>query len=199
MIDKETQKNIERVAEIVLFAPVGIAMMLKDMAPTFVQMMVSRGHAEVDRKQTEAEERLTTARSTGEVAIAFGLPMVKQSVSDAFQRITANARSVAPPAEKSPTEGTVTDLSAKRIAATTRIPGFSASEPEVATDLAEKRRRSTAADRLPIKGYDELAASHVVERLPGLTRADLLSVHEYEAAHRSRRTILAKIEQLTGS
>ena len=49
---------------------------------------------------------------------------------------------------------------------------------------------------LPIPGYDALSASQVVERLAGLPSSELDAVYAYEAAHRQRRTILGKIEQL---
>jgi hypothetical protein len=42
-----------------------------------------------------------------------------------------------------------------------------------------------------------LSASQVVERLDGLQAGELDAVRAYEEAHRSRRTILYKIEQLT--
>ena len=49
---------------------------------------------------------------------------------------------------------------------------------------------------LPIPGYDTLSASQVVERLTGLPASDLDEVHAYESAHRNRRTVLGKIDQL---
>jgi hypothetical protein len=50
---------------------------------------------------------------------------------------------------------------------------------------------------LAIPGYDSLAASQVVQRLGGLTLAELEAVGEYEAATRGRRTILGRISQLS--
>ena len=52
-----------------------------------------------------------------------------------------------------------------------------------------------AAD-LAIPGYDTLAATQVVPRLAGLSPAELDAVGRYEEAHRSRRTILARVAQL---
>lgn len=49
---------------------------------------------------------------------------------------------------------------------------------------------------LAIEGYDHLAARQVVDRLDGLTTVELGAVERYEAAHRRRRTVLGKIEQL---
>jgi hypothetical protein len=52
---------------------------------------------------------------------------------------------------------------------------------------------------LPIAGYESLAASQVVARLDDLTPEELERVRAFEAAHRGRRTVLGKIEQLLAS
>ena len=49
---------------------------------------------------------------------------------------------------------------------------------------------------LAIPGYDSLSASQVVQRLEGLSLAELEEVRTHEAAHRQRRTILHRVEQL---
>lgn len=56
---------------------------------------------------------------------------------------------------------------------------------------------SRDASALPIPGYDTLAASQVVQRLPSLSRDELEAVRRYEMATRGRRTILHRIAQLT--
>lgn len=53
-----------------------------------------------------------------------------------------------------------------------------------------------SAEKLAIPQYDSLSAIQVVPRLDGLTEAELVQIRDYEAATRSRRTILAKISQL---
>ncbi len=53
-----------------------------------------------------------------------------------------------------------------------------------------------AADELPIEEYESLAASQVVARLEGLDPDELRRVRRFEAAHRSRRTVLGKVDQL---
>ena len=53
-----------------------------------------------------------------------------------------------------------------------------------------------ATETLGIPGYDSLSASQVVQRLPGLSPADLRRVHDHEVSHRHRRTILNRAEQL---
>jgi hypothetical protein len=55
-----------------------------------------------------------------------------------------------------------------------------------------------AATSLAIPDYDGLSASQVVNRLGGLSAAELASVQRYEAANRGRKTILSKVAQLQG-
>ena len=54
------------------------------------------------------------------------------------------------------------------------------------------------ADDLPIEAYESLAASHVVARLEALSPSELQQIRQFEAAHRGRRTVLGKIDQLLG-
>ncbi len=49
---------------------------------------------------------------------------------------------------------------------------------------------------LAIPDYDGLSASHVVNRLAGLSAEELEAVRSYEAASRGRKTILSKVAQL---
>ena len=49
---------------------------------------------------------------------------------------------------------------------------------------------------LPIPGYDQLAASQVIARLPGLSPTELTRIESHETAHRRRRTVLGKIAQM---
>jgi hypothetical protein len=54
------------------------------------------------------------------------------------------------------------------------------------------------SSELAIPDYDGLSASQVVNRLAGLTDAELVAVAAYESAHRGRKTILNKVAQLQG-
>jgi hypothetical protein len=53
-----------------------------------------------------------------------------------------------------------------------------------------------AAVHLPIDEYESLAASHVVARLDNLTPTELRQVRRFEVAHRGRRTVIGRIDQL---
>jgi hypothetical protein len=59
-------------------------------------------------------------------------------------------------------------------------------------------RSGPDAEQLAIPDYDSLAASQVLPRLEALAPDELEAVRSYEAAHRSRRTILGRIGQLQG-
>lgn len=62
--------------------------------------------------------------------------------------------------------------------------------------IVQEEVPSPASEELAIPSYDELAASQVVKRLPGLGAAELAEIDAYEQAHRGRRTILTRIRQL---
>jgi hypothetical protein len=175
-------------------------------------MFVARGRAEIDRRQDDVQQRVTTARSLGQVALAFGPPMVRQrverTVADAYHRAeglfgSTTSDPVPSPraAEPSPAPPTTEPTGS---AGSTGSTGWSAatSPPRAAGDFASNGGPASndlaSSAGLPIPGYDALSASQVVERLMGLSRDELDAVHAYEASHRQRRTILGKIEQLAG-
>ena len=185
----EHKDRIEQTIEMFVYAPIGAGLYLKDMGPTFVNMFVARGRAEIDRRQAQVQQRTTTARSIGQVAVAFGVPMVRQrverEVGNARQRAQTFIESIggndepvapAPPPRAAPRP------------APRRAPVKTAPPPNGV---------APAGDSLPIPGYDALSASQVVERLAGLSPAELDAVRSYECAHRNRRTILGKIDQIS--
>jgi hypothetical protein len=55
---------------------------------------------------------------------------------------------------------------------------------------------SPTPDELALPDYDQLPAAHIVGKLAGLTSAELDAIEAYEVAHRHRRTVLGKINQL---
>jgi hypothetical protein len=184
----DTRARIERIVEVAVFAPVGVALTLRDMAPTFVNMFVSRGRAEIDRRQNGVEQRVRTVKSTGEVALAFGVPMVRDKVVRQIDQLRGRAAPSADPT------GSDTESVQPTEPVANEAPNESAHTPSVPTMASNGSNGDLA-----IPGYDALAASQVVERLVGLDAAELEAVRDYEAAHRNRRTILGKIEQLSGA
>lgn len=71
-------------------------------------------------------------------------------------------------------------------------------EPEVPAPAPPSQSGAGAQD-LAIPDYDSLAASQVIPRLDALSAEELAAVARYEGAHRSRKTILGKINQLQGT
>ena len=170
--------RIEHTLEVLVYAPIGVGLYLRDMGPTFVNMFIARGRAEVDRRQAQVQQRTTTAKSIGQVAMTFGVPMVRQRVEREVDSARQRARVVprddqrqrherrasAPDRDgtaAAPATGPEPAKAARRTARTAR-----------ATDPGPTARRPTArrpaGDTLPIPGYDALSASQVVERLAGL-------------------------------
>ncbi len=66
-----------------------------------------------------------------------------------------------------------------------------------ATPVVDEVDAATEVDE-PFDGYAALAAAHIVARLARLNTTELNDVRRFEAAHRARRTVLAKIDQLVG-
>jgi hypothetical protein len=151
---------IEQVLDVVLYAPIGVALEVQKRLPELVR----------DGRR-QAEQRVILARFIGKMAVHVG----RQELN---KRITA-LRQPAP----APAAPTVVETTAQE------QPEEPAAAPTVSTDAVD-------VDDLPIAGYDSLSASQVVGRLASLTVDELDAVESYEAAHRSRRTILAKVAQL---
>ena len=71
----------------------------------------------------------------------------------------------------------------------------SMTEPEVADD-ATSNAPEIDADDLALVDYDQLAASHIISKLAGLTDEEVTEIEHYELVHRGRRTVLGKIDQI---
>jgi hypothetical protein len=78
----------------------------------------------------------------------------------------------------------------------TAASGVSAAAPVSEATPSERTRDGGLAADLAIAGYEDLAASHIVARLDGLDRDDLAAIRRFELAHRGRRTVVGKIDQL---
>jgi hypothetical protein len=192
----EHKDRIAHTLEVLIYAPIGAGLYLRDMGPTFVNMFVARGRAEIDRRQAQIEQRTTTARSIGQVATAFGVPMVRQrverEVGTARQRAQTLLGSIA---GSDPVNGAPAARTEPRASATAPAP-TSTKAPAPTARPADANGSGADAD-LPIPGYNSLSASQVVERLAGLSAGELEAVRAYEATNRKRRTILGKIDQIS--
>jgi len=188
----EHKDRIAHTLEVLIYAPIGAGLYLRDMGPTFVNMFVARGRAEIDRRQAQIEQRTTTARSIGQVATAFGVPMVRQrverEVGTARQRAQTLLGSIA---GSDPVNG------APAARPEPPAPAPKSTKAPAPTARPADTNGSGADSDLPIPGYNSLSASQVVERLAGLSAGELEAVRAYEATNRKRRTILGKIDQIS--
>jgi len=165
-----------------VYGPIGLAMYVRDTAPSFLKLFVARGRAVVDGQRKTVEGQLGQARSVGEVASAYGGPQVLRLVTD--QLASAKARA----GEAIDALGTLTG---------SPKPSAPPTGPGAMSATAGAGAPSAAAGGLAIRDYDGLSASQVVDRLDGLSRPELDAIRQYETSHRARNTVLGKIEQLT--
>jgi hypothetical protein len=165
---------VERAKEILVYGPIGLAMYLKDTAPSFLKVFVARGRAEVQQRRRAVGDQLDQAREAGEAA-AEGGPQMLRLVTDGLARVRETA------------EGALVALGG--LSSDSGVP-----EPRAA---AAGGASADGDAELAIADYDDLSASQVVDRLEGLDRGDLDAIRRHELAHRARATILGKIDQLT--
>jgi hypothetical protein len=195
----DDQKTAERAIDLLVYAPVGVALYLRDTVPTFVNLFVSRGRAELGQRRQQAQGQVAQAKAMGEFAVNFGGPKVLEHVEKGIAMARKSAEAVlGGGADGTEFPDTAEDAPLPARHAPSEPPA--APSPSAASEPAgESTAASTApkAATLGIPDYDELSASQVVERLDGLQPGELDAVRAYEEAHRSRRTILYKIEQLT--
>lgn len=194
--DPHRADPLARVMEVALYAPIGAAALVVDIAPDLVQTVVARGRAEVEVRQEQVAGRIRHAKGAGEVAVAFGVPMLRRkleariaSVRESIDRRGAQPEPATRVAASSPLVAAREQAPPANTNGANGSNGSRAREAEVAN--------TADADALAIPGYDALSASQVVERLAGLSGDELAAVRDYETGHRRRRTILGKIEQLS--
>jgi hypothetical protein len=196
-VSDDGHNTAERAIDLLVYAPVGVALYLRDTVPTFVNLFVSRGRAELGQRRRQAKGQVSQAKSLGEFAVGVGGPKVREHVEKgiAMARKGAEAVIAGVAGEEPPDEAVV----APPVPDERPTPRPSPAEAAPATPVGETATATAAptAATLGIPDYDELSASQVVERLDGLQAGELDAVRAYEEAHRARRTILYKIEQLT--
>ena len=171
------EKNpLERIVEAAVFAPLGIAAMLRDE----LDKLVARGHQEANM-----------AKMMGQFA-------VKQARDDLEKRTEAGRRTSAVDAHaQAPRPTPATPATPP----TPTAPAAPAAPQAPAVPVSGANSNGTAvtvhdAQNLAIPGYDSLSASQVVERLAGLNAEELEAIGSYESAGRGRRTILNRVAQL---
>jgi hypothetical protein len=199
----------DRLLELVVFGPTGLAVTLVEEFPKFVE-----------KGRHRVEGQVHTARLVGQFAVQMGRRQLEQSLAhfgsepaeepqhaphdplshDDDRSATALRTDVAAPtparaaqpAEHERADAVVDDNGGDEVdGAVPATPG----RPSVWLGGGDLNG-SVASTTLAIPGYDSLSASQVVQRLEGLSSPELEEVRAHEAAHRQRRTILHRVEQL---
>jgi hypothetical protein len=209
----EDRQPVEKAVEFFVYAPVGVALYVRDMLPSMMGIFVSRGKREVQSHlpghtppapptppvppevKRRIDESVGVAKYMAEGGLGVardvagnGIGVAREMAGSALAQFLAmRANGGAPLADESaPVD---VDEPPTRPAATAPTPAPVAA-PVPAADVP-------SVDALPIPDYDELSASQVVERLEGLDRESLDAIRAYETEHRGRNTILGKIAQLS--
>lgn len=174
----------ERLVELALFVPVGIAASVVEELPSL---------AEKGREKLSGQ--LELARLIGKMAVG----QAQRRLGKEPPRPSAPPESPVgePPVSGSPAAGAA---ASPRPRPTPPAKGPVQTAAKAASPVAKRAAGAGAAPTvadLPIPGYDTLAASQVVQRLGSLRPEELDAVRRYEVATRGRRTILHRIAQLS--
>lgn len=74
--DAMEKSNVDKLKDALLYAPVGAFGFVKDNAPTFFNMFVSRGKRDVAKTTMSAEEKLFSTKEHGQI-VAMGTPVMR--------------------------------------------------------------------------------------------------------------------------
>jgi len=174
----EDRSQLDKVLDALVYAPVGLA-----------QSALEEFDKLAEKGRHRVEGQVHTARLVGQFALQMARRQTEQSIKAAlagFGRAEQPARE--DPAEQEPPPVAVTE----RTGADEHSPAPTWDSNTSST----KANGSEPASDLAIPGYDSLSASQVVQRLGGLSRAELVDVKDHEQGHRHRRTILNRVDQL---
>jgi ferritin-like metal-binding protein YciE len=126
--------------------------------------------------------KLTDAMVRAEIDGEHSYELGDTGAADAVRDVGASAKRAARKVESQ----------ARGVARNARkVPGVVAAEGQIKGAIA-------SAGDLAIAGYDDLTASDIVEKLPGLPQIELAKIDSYERRHEDRSTVLAKLATLRG-
>lgn len=213
----DAKNPADRLVEVLLFAPVGLALSARELLPELVergrrqvsgqvgvarmlgQLAVRQGQAEAekafDRARTQAQDALDQLGGQGQGSSG---PSPAPSATPARPPLAGEV-----PATRAP--AATGRRPAKAATATRPARGRPAPVPSPPSPTPVPVRgpgRPAAVGsptELAIPDYDSLSASQVVPRLSGLTPGELEAVRLHESAGRARKTILSRVAQLQGS
>jgi hypothetical protein len=196
---------IDRALELFVYAPVGMALYVRDMFPSMMGIFVSRGKREVKSHLggqdvpappvppvpvpdiNEIRRRMGDSIGLARGVAGGGLGLARDVTGSALQGFMS---------WRTPTPNDTSDSTVWK-PEPEATSGPSAFTTPTTAPAADRAASAPSVEELPIPDYDELSASQVIERLDGLDAASLEAIRAYEAGHRGRNTILGKIAQLS--
>ena len=209
---EDQRSPLESALDLFVYAPVGLALTAMEELPKLAE----KGRAQV-------QGQISIARIVGQFAVAQGRKQIEKRLG-ANDRPSAPQTAPSPPSGTGQSAPVASRESAAAPAATRvrqdngangvapfpsdltdtdggyeKLSGRPDDEPEIRPPVGAAATAGASvpsADALAIPGYDSLSASQVVQRLAGLSRDELEAVGAYESAHRARRTILTRVNQL---
>jgi len=211
--DDQSRDTLEQVLaqskELLVYAPIGLVLYLKDTAPSFLKLFAARGRTEVGQRGKSVGEQLDSARSLGTnlalpsienlKTLTEGLGKIRQAAENAVSALQLLAgRDSGSPDSKSP------DLkSAEPEAPDSKLADSKLAKSKLAKASKAKLSVATPPDfeseQLLIPDYDGLSASQIIALLDGLTPTDRAAIAKYESENRHRVKILDQIDHLDGA
>jgi hypothetical protein len=178
----EERSPAERLLEVFVFAPAGLALTAAEEFPRLVE-----------KGKHRIEGQLHAARLVGQFAVQMGRSQIDKTIH--------RSSPPAPPAPSASAPGAAPSGSSPAGGGGDGPPTATpAPVDEVAAPTAHATTNGThGATALAIPGYDTLSAPQVVQRLGGLSPDELEEVRAHELGHRHRRTILNRVDQLLGA
>jgi hypothetical protein len=177
------EQALEHALEVFVYAPIGLLFEGANLLPD----LIAKGKSQV-----------TMARMVGQFAVNQGqgeAAKVLDKIQD--QAIAVLSRLGGSTAPEPPITPAAMQEAAPAPAPAPAATPAPAEAPEEAREPSAAPAGPTVdVGSLAIPDYDGLSASHVVNRLEGLSAAELEAVRAYEAANRGRKTILSKVAQL---
>jgi hypothetical protein len=198
-VSDEAKSPLEQAIELLVYAPLGLALTARDELPRLI-----------DKGRQRVTGQVAMAKMMGQFAVAQGQKEAEKVVKQATETLSgvtgSRPSAAAPPSSSSARPSGAPSATASTTSSSAASPSTSPSTSPSATPRATGNGSTpspapaatpTASDDdLAIPGYGALAASQVVQRLAGLSGAELEAVRVYEVATRGRKTILHRIEQL---
>ncbi len=187
MTEPSIQKSpAERVLDLAVYGPLGLALSIADAMPA----MARKGRSRLT-------PRVGLARTVGQLAVQQGYKQLR-SMATSSRAIPFRWRPSTTTDPGPHTGGATTSrpVVASRAAATRPVAGSRAAATRSA--VAPPAGAAPGVSDLAIPSYDSLSAPQVVQRLAGLSHEEVAAVRAYEGATRGRRTILNRAEQLLG-